>query len=633
MSNFNNEINALYGTFNKSFDSQSNNKNNELNNFVLMDMEFEIPYYQRPYSWKKENVITLLEDVYRNKNLKNSNKYYLGNITLMRKENYYTPQRFEIIDGQQRMTTCLIILLWLRNYLKNNKNASQEQVASREIRTFPLTLSEPDNEIFKKIITQNSNNDVDKFFKDLKRFKQEHNNNQSAIQQFSIFKSNWKAINKWFLDKGFFKEEALFTVIEFFDFFIRHVYFLIIVTLKNNIGNLLFLSINGKGLKLDEIDLIKSFYSQIYEINELDKFKRNWGTLIQNTGNDLKTAIKLYYVARHNTELKNKNWVEVIKKINNLNIKDDFESLVKWSETSKKLFLVDTDSPKINFWLMLFNKFNYTKCNEIWAALLIENANNLTNNKKTFENIFETLFKINFTYVTLLKNRPQDFAKEFVEESLNKIKKYRSSSNHSSTIKKYWEWLKHKYEIWLNDNNTDIKNRIKEVVKDLRYSKSKAKGYSLIWLILFLDETFKTVKDKPWTDLVNQMKSKSTIDHIIAQKNPKYKSSNENKIKYIFEIKNGQVNLDKNLFNEQLMKYYDIQQGMKYEDFKDKFLDKIFNLRIFNSQDNRTRSNKETIKYEDLVNNYLNHNKIQKKEKRLVCVLQDFLSISNESVK
>ena len=44
---------------------------------------FEIPEYQRPYVWTKDNVETLLEDIDLNKNEK---EYFLGTIVLKKKE-------------------------------------------------------------------------------------------------------------------------------------------------------------------------------------------------------------------------------------------------------------------------------------------------------------------------------------------------------------------------------------------------------------------------------------------------------------------------------------------------------------------------------------------------------------------
>ena len=74
---------------------------------------FDIPVYQRPYSWDIEQVDTLLCDVY-NSFLENKEvSYYVGNIILHDKNEKINGNilKFEIIDGQQRITTFCLILL------------------------------------------------------------------------------------------------------------------------------------------------------------------------------------------------------------------------------------------------------------------------------------------------------------------------------------------------------------------------------------------------------------------------------------------------------------------------------------------------------------------------------------------
>lgn len=64
----------------------------------------KIPEYQRPYVWNPENLVSLIEDLTFHNSNKDFGSYYLGSILLFKNQNTY-----EIIDGQQRLTTMLII--------------------------------------------------------------------------------------------------------------------------------------------------------------------------------------------------------------------------------------------------------------------------------------------------------------------------------------------------------------------------------------------------------------------------------------------------------------------------------------------------------------------------------------------
>jgi len=62
-----------------------------------------IPKYQREYKWKNEQILSLIKDI------KNSSKF-LGNVILDESNDHY-----EIVDGQQRITTLLLILSSIHN--------------------------------------------------------------------------------------------------------------------------------------------------------------------------------------------------------------------------------------------------------------------------------------------------------------------------------------------------------------------------------------------------------------------------------------------------------------------------------------------------------------------------------------
>ena len=77
------------------------------NNIGSLDnYKFGIPFYQRAYSWKKQDIEKLINDI----NAKD--RHYLGNIVV--KKHY---DKFIIIDGQQRLTTIYIIFMALEEKL------------------------------------------------------------------------------------------------------------------------------------------------------------------------------------------------------------------------------------------------------------------------------------------------------------------------------------------------------------------------------------------------------------------------------------------------------------------------------------------------------------------------------------
>jgi uncharacterized protein with ParB-like and HNH nuclease domain len=83
----------------------------------LMQSQFNIPYYQRDYSWKKENVMALLNDfrdavIRKDNNKNNYAPHYLASIITMDRRDRRNAKN--IIDGQQRITTIIMILSAIR---------------------------------------------------------------------------------------------------------------------------------------------------------------------------------------------------------------------------------------------------------------------------------------------------------------------------------------------------------------------------------------------------------------------------------------------------------------------------------------------------------------------------------------
>ena len=64
---------------------------------------YKIPIYQRNYAWERDEISALIKDIYDSMVI-DKPIYYIGTlVTFKRDENV-----FEVIDGQQRLTTCLL---------------------------------------------------------------------------------------------------------------------------------------------------------------------------------------------------------------------------------------------------------------------------------------------------------------------------------------------------------------------------------------------------------------------------------------------------------------------------------------------------------------------------------------------
>ena len=122
------------------------------------DRVFIIPPFQRNYAWSINQCEELFSDIVDSYNKKNS--HYIGNIVYYEGVNNSASfNEFILIDGQQRITSILLLLLAIHNKLPNddyNKQAIYNRYLTNSIgpekRRVKLKQTENDEDIFDKII-------------------------------------------------------------------------------------------------------------------------------------------------------------------------------------------------------------------------------------------------------------------------------------------------------------------------------------------------------------------------------------------------------------------------------------------------------------------------------------------------
>ena len=129
--------------------------------FDSSQKNYEIPVYQRAYSWDKKNWDMFLEDIVEQ--LNGDNNYFYGNILL---ETIKKDRNYEIIDGQQRLTTLTIFMRALLNVLNQRENEEilkdfdfdeKEKIYIKNGGNIKLRPVEYDRACFDAIIVDNKN--------------------------------------------------------------------------------------------------------------------------------------------------------------------------------------------------------------------------------------------------------------------------------------------------------------------------------------------------------------------------------------------------------------------------------------------------------------------------------------------
>lgn len=108
----------------------------------LLDLRLTLPPYQRPYSWSVKSTNTLFKDTYEA--FKDGiNEYRLGSV-ILHKDN---TGKYNIVDGQQRLTTLSILLYCLGNKEQNMLNEEYSTLSNDAIVTNFSVLTKRTNEL------------------------------------------------------------------------------------------------------------------------------------------------------------------------------------------------------------------------------------------------------------------------------------------------------------------------------------------------------------------------------------------------------------------------------------------------------------------------------------------------------
>ena len=254
---------------------------------------FEIPDYQRAYSWTKENLKQLVEDIWEsvelnkargNKEFDQYEPYFLGSIVLCSKE--YKDDGcgiYDVIDGQQRLTSIIMLIAAIRDLI--------------------------DNEEYKKVLS------------DLIYQKP---NVLMGIKESIRVKARGKE-EEFFKKNGELLEEKLN---EFIVYLLQKVVLVVITTESFTSAFRLFNVINARGLPLTDSDLLKSENLRVMNPEIRKEYTDIWESHEQDLGKE-----KLDQIIGFMRTMKLKNKVE--------------ESV--YEEFSKKIFRNEPEYLGVNF--------------------------------------------------------------------------------------------------------------------------------------------------------------------------------------------------------------------------------------------------------------------------------------------
>jgi uncharacterized protein with ParB-like and HNH nuclease domain len=247
---------------------------------LLNNKKYTVPFYQREYRWKKQQINELISDItgefmefYNNEDprsaVANYGCYYLGSIiSTGGTEN-------AIIDGQQRLTSLMLLLIYLGNIQKKNNTSTDPDIN-------PLIYS---SQFGKKSF----NLDIDERHDCLDNLYAGHDDFDTSNSNESVknMAARYKDIDEIFPEE--LKDSAL---PYFLDWLINKVIFIEINTRSDSNkeaeqdAQKIFVTMNDRGLSLTPTEMLKGYLlSQIKDNEDRQKANELWKSRIQEINN------------------------------------------------------------------------------------------------------------------------------------------------------------------------------------------------------------------------------------------------------------------------------------------------------------------------------------------------------------
>ncbi len=242
--------------------------------FALTGTIFSIPVYQRNYTWEEENCEKLLQDIINIS--QNKKTHFMGSITYILhliddEKSLRQLQEFVIIDGQQRITTIMLLFKAIETKIQNEGIKKEiDNLLNLSGQRLCLKPIKSDREAF-DLVMQNRSHE---------------------IQGVSHIKNNYKFFTKEldkYLEKGYRIEEI-------YGAFLRLQIVAIGLELGEDDPQVVFESINATGVQLKGLDLIRN-YLMMGENSDRQKhlYETYWVPLENWLGEkDLNDFIKTY---------------------------------------------------------------------------------------------------------------------------------------------------------------------------------------------------------------------------------------------------------------------------------------------------------------------------------------------------
>lgn len=257
---------------------------------------YDIPRYQREYTWNQRDWANLYDDI-----TQNDAGYFLGSFIVVNGtvNSKMDTIHYEVIDGQQRLTTLSLLLAALYARIMEHKDSIDDDMMLDDIRPLRNRLILKSDKSMTRVIPQVQNHNLE----DYRWILKEHIGLDAVMQKpkFLGLRKMSKAFNYFYdrLGEDVGGRDGIECVRCLLDI-CRLVCSAVVVQItvdSHADAYTLFASLNNRGVPLSAVDLIKNMLlGKVAGVDDgqLDYYFERWQEVLHNLGDDYKTQERFF---------------------------------------------------------------------------------------------------------------------------------------------------------------------------------------------------------------------------------------------------------------------------------------------------------------------------------------------------
>ena len=380
-------------------------KNTTQEQFVRLmsnGFHYEVPKYQRDYSWDKEQWSDLWYDLMQMIDEKDS--HYMGYLVLQTADD----KNFKIIDGQQRITTICILIIAIINYLKNIQGSDEERKVNEQRANTLMTtyIGNIDMITLTSVNKLVLNRNNDHFYKTyLSALQEAPKRGLNASER--LMKNAFDTFSSYLKDQYKSAEE----LIGFVENVVNNLFFTVITVTDELNAFKVFETLNARGVQLSSSDLLKNYLFSVAneqhqtKLDELEDLWTEVSDILRET--QVSDFLRVYWNSNHKTIRKNQLYKTIRDEIKT---PEQSFSLLRDMRKKADIFMA-LKSSEDELWrsnkdirenLELLKLFNVTQP----LALLISGYSNLS--LKEFDALLSKIVIISFRYNIICGKNPNE---------------------------------------------------------------------------------------------------------------------------------------------------------------------------------------------------------------------------------